>query len=171
MYDLFRNISSDLMNMREKRKIDLKIVPKLNSLAKEYSNIERFFVEKDISVDTAFPAFHAARNSRMIVEKIVDRFEKQKKDENPRIVYETEQLIPLLLEVFSRLSKIVETLPKVEFNISEQLFDVTRKLRNTATKVGMLPSLNDELKDVNKEVLMEEFENLRKQWMLEILDM
>jgi len=171
VYDLFRDISTDLMDMEEKRKVDLGIVPKLSSLAKEYSKKERFWAEKDISVDAGFPAFHAARNSKMVVERIVDRFEKQNKDENPKIVYETEQLIPLLLEVFSRLKKAEETLPRIEFDSPRQLFEVTKKLRNTASEVSMLPSLADELKHVNRQVLTEEFENLRKRWMLEILDM
>jgi len=171
MYDLFQSISSDLVDMEEKRKVDLKIVPKLNSLAKEYLKTENFWLREDVNVDTAFPAFHAARNSKIIVEKIIDRFEKQSKDDNPTIVSATEQLIPLLLEVFSRLKRVRETLPRIEFDVSRQLFEATRKLRNAATKVGMLPSLADELKDVDKETLKEEFENLRKQWMLEILDM
>jgi len=171
MYDLFHSISSHLMDMEKKKKVDLKIIPKLNSLASEYSSMEKFWVKQDIPIDTAFPAFHAARNSRIIMEKIVSRFERQSKDENPKIVSETEQLIPLLLEVFSRLKKVRETLPRIEFGASRQLFEVTRKLRDTASKVGMLPSLTEELKDVNQKVLLEEFENLRKQWMLEILDM
>jgi len=157
--------------MEEKREVDLKIIPDLRALAKEYSQIERYWAKQDIDANVAFPAFHAARNSRIIVEKIIKRFEEHKPNENPKIVSETENVIPLLLEISSRLKAAQEILPETQLYLSRQLFDTTRKLRNTANNMGMLPSLDDELEDVDKKILIEEFDNLRKRWMLEILDM
>jgi len=170
-YNLFRDISSDLKSMRERERVDLSIVPKLGSLAKEFSNMEKFWACEGIPTDTAFPAFHVARNSKLIVEKMVERFENYSKSENPEVISDAERIIPLLFSVFGKLKNVRESLPTIKFDVSRRLFEVARDLRNVAYSVGMLPSLNDELTNVDRQALMKEFKDLCARWTLDIIEM
>jgi hypothetical protein len=154
----FATIGSSLATMIEQEKIDLKIVTQLDALVSFFEEKEKYWKgNKSISPMSAFALYHAWSNLRLIASKMRDRFQMaEKRHENPKTAVDGLRLLPTMLDVFTHLSEVGDRdLTKDEDTAT---YDGTTELRNIAYHSGMLPSMNEELREVDKKAVIEEFE-------------
>ena len=150
-------LSSKLEDMQVSRKLDESAIPIIKQAITENKKREEFWLSnKEIASQAAFVLFHAARNSRMIMEKMLTRFlTAAQMHENPKVVDDALLVYPELNEMCS----FMDSLKTAELTDSLVEFVRTRSriLRNTAEKAKMFPSTQEEIEKVNKSDLAKEF--------------
>jgi hypothetical protein len=154
--DVCNLVYAKLEDMWASGKINTDIIENIRSATEECRDRERFWLSKaDVSPQMAFVLYHAARNSRLILEKMQDRFvHAPELHDNPRVVDDA-------LAVFPRLSEMcdmVDSLKNVRVT-TEMLGFVRRRvrsLRNIAQKASMLPTTKEEIEAVDRNELLEE---------------
>lgn len=156
---------SKLEGMQASRKLDPSSLGMIEAVIGECGKKETFWLSnKDISPQAAFVLYHAARNARMVLEKMYERFvQAAELHENPKVVDDAMVVFPELSEMCS----FMDSMQKAEIKpaVLEYVRRRIRTLRNTAGKVQMFPSIEEEMKAVDKKKLAKEFgdlaENLR----------
>jgi len=160
----FATIGSSLATMIEQEKIDLKIITHLDALISYFEEKEKYWREqvrtgenKSVSARSAFALYHAWRNLRLIASKMRSRFQgAQKRHENPETAVDGLRVLPSLLDVCMHSSEVEgRELSKDEDTAT---YDGITQLRNIAYHSRMLPSTNDELREVDRRSIVEEFE-------------
>ena len=154
----FAAIGSSLATMIEQEKIDLKIITHLDALISYFEEKEKYWKDnKSVSARSAFALYHAWRNLRLIASKMRSRFQgAQKRHENPETAVDGLRVLPSLLDVCMHSSEVEgRELSKDEDTAT---YDGITQLRNIAYHRGMLPSTNDELREVDRRSIVEEFE-------------
>jgi hypothetical protein len=154
----FATIGSSLATMIEQDKIDPQIVTRLDALISFFSEKEKYWKDnKSVSSTSAFALYHAWSNLRLIASKMRYRFQwAGKRHENPKTAVDGLQVLPSLLDVYTHLSEVGEReLTKDEDTAT---YDGITELRNIAYHSGMLPTMAEELREVNKKAVIEEFE-------------
>jgi hypothetical protein len=97
---------------------------------------------KDISRSESFAVYHLWRNTRLILTKVKERFqEASARHENPTVVLQAIQLLPALTTTFGMLSSTVE--------FDNRFYAQARILRSVASKLDMLPDLQQEIADTD----------------------
>jgi hypothetical protein len=149
-------LSTKLEEMQVSRKLDESSIGIIHDAIGEARSREVFWVSnKEVEAQTAFVIYHAARNTRIVLEKMHQRFKQATEiHENPKVIDDAMTVFPELSEMCS----FIDSLQKVE--IKPELLEFVRRrirnLRNTAQRVQMLPSLEEEVKSVNKKDLAKE---------------
>lgn len=154
----FATIGSSLATMTEQKKIDLKIITQLDALISFFEEKEKYWKDsKSVSASSAFALYHAWCNLRLIASKMRSRFqEAEKRHVNPKTAVDCLRILPSLLDVYTNLSEVDgRELSKDEDTAT---YDGITQLRNVAYHSGMLPSMNDELREVDRKAVIEEFE-------------
>lgn len=155
---IFGEIIINMEKMEETGKIDPSIMNKLNTPIYKLKNFEDCMTkEGTLSIEDSFALYHIARNIRIILEKMKEKFfNANKAGENPKVVEDALNLLPQISEVYSALY----TVSSKPLNDEIKLFltNKLRKIRNTAAGVSMLPSLDEEIKEVDVKLLKEEIE-------------
>ncbi len=154
--DVCSILASKLSEMQTSRKVDLSSLDLMkNAIAKSTEREGYWLSNKEIAPQSAFVLYHAARNTRMVLEKMRDRFAHAvEMRENPKVVDDAMIVFPELSEVCG----YIDSLQSVEIT-AELLQFVRRKvrnLRNTAQKAEMWPSFEEETKTVSKAELAKE---------------
>lgn len=148
--DNFTILIEKLEKMEQLQKVDVSIVEILDDLIKECKETERFWIENEnLPIDTSFLLYHSTRNSRLVLEKMKNRFiMAAKKGENPHVISDSIEIVPIVSELYEATLSLKErpiTLEILSF-ISNRL----KLLRNVAYKVSMLPSPEEEIAEVDK---------------------
>lgn len=143
-------LSSKLEEMQASRKLDESAIPTIRQAIIENKKREDFWLSnKEIPHQAAFVLYHASRNNRIIMEKMLDRFLTATQiHENPKVVDDAMLVYPELNEMCS----FMDSLKTVKLTDSVLGFVRTRVriLRNTAEKAKMFPTTEEEIKKVNK---------------------
>lgn len=158
--DTCTTFSTKLEDMQVSRKLDPTAVSIIGNIISECKNREEMWLSnKRISPQTAFVLYHAARNTRIVFERMQCKFAHALElHENPKVVDEASIVFPEL----SEMCILIDSLEKKEIT-SEMLEFVRRRVRNlrtTAQKVSMLPSIEEETKVISKKALKKEFQDL-----------
>lgn len=146
--------------MQLSRKINTVAISTIGAVIEECESREKFWVSNtEIPPQVAFILYHASRNTRIIFEKMHDRFiQAIELHENPEVVDEATVVFPELAE----MCNLLDSLKKSE--ITPEMVDFLRRrvrsLRNTAQKVSMLPTIQEEAEAVNKDELARELKEL-----------
>ena len=154
----FATVGSSLATMIEEEKIDLKIIARLDALISFFEEKEKYWKDnKSVSARSAFALYHAWRNLRLIASKMRIRFQgAEKRHENPKTAVDGLRVLPSLLDVYTHLFEVEgRELSKDEDTAT---YDGITQLRNVAYHSDMLPSMNDELREVDRRSIVEEFE-------------
>jgi len=158
--EILEEILVKLEEMEEAGKVDVSIVDNLNGLIKFCEDKEEEWVSnEEIETRDAFQLFHAARNSRLILNKMKKRFiSAGKMHDNPKVVNDAIRILPAIRDICEILSSINEKYinPEILLFLSKKL----RNLRNLASQVSMLPSLEEELSGLNKRKLRSRFNRI-----------
>jgi len=135
----------------------------------ESAKRERFWLSnREIPPQTAFVLYHAARNTRMVLERMHQRFvQATEMHENPKVVDDAITVFPEL----SEMCGFIDSLQKAE--IRPELLEFVRRrirtLRSTAQKVQMLPSTEEEVKTVDKQDLAKELGDIAESLRLNLV--
>ena len=154
--------------MEERKKINSNVIRQLNLFLRELYAKERLWVSRlDVPIKTAFVLYLAARNSMMILEKLIQKIEKANQfRQNPQVIREAMQIFPLIFDIYTGLEKAEATVPDVGFSLQKRIFDSVKTLRNAAGKFGLLPTFNEETRGIDREIVKEEFARWDKRvWM------
>ena len=167
--DVCSILASKLGEMQTSRKVDLSSLDLMkNAIAKSTEREQYWLSNRDIAPQSAFVLFHASRNSRMVLEKMRERFAHAlEKHENPKVVDDAMIVFPELSEVCG----YIDSLQSVEIT-ADLLYFVRRKvrnLRNTAQKAEMWPSFEEETKTVSKAELAKELSSVAEDLRLNLL--
>lgn len=155
--DNFVILIEKLEKMEQLQKVDLSIIEILDELIRNCKETENFWVESEnLPVDTSFLLYHSTRNSRLVLERMKNRFiSAVEKNENPHIISDAIQIAPLVIELcemaFSLKKRPIT--PEVLSFISNRL----KLLRNTAYKLSMMPSPEEEIAEIDKKKFKKRF--------------
>lgn len=147
--DNFAVLIEKLEKMGQLQKVDTSIVEILDDLIKKCKETERFWIEsKNLPIDTSFLLYHTTRNSRLVLEKMKNRFVMAAKNENPHIIFDSMEIVPIVSELYEATLSLKERpiTPEVLSYLSNRL----KSLRNVAYKVSMMPSPEEEIAGVDK---------------------
>lgn len=145
-----------LESMEETQVVDLSITGIIDNLISDCSSTELYWMKSDIPIETSFLMYHSSRNSRIILEKMKQRFiESVEKHENPAVIGDSLQVAPMLSELHQAVSFLKERkmAPEMYSLLSKRL----KALRSVASDVSMLPSAEEELRSVDKKKLKRRF--------------
>lgn len=158
--DTYTLLSTKLEEMRVSGRLDPSSTEIIQTAIKECRNRENYWLSnKEIMPQNAFVIYHAARNTRIVLEKMHDRFvHAEKLHENPRVVNDALVIFPELFE----MCNLLDSLRTKEINLDMIGFlrRRVRALRETAQKVGMLPTIEEEAEAVNRKELAKELEEV-----------
>ena len=153
-------VGSDLSTMIEQEKTDPRIVDRLDSLVRFFAEREEHWrTDKSVSTKSAFTIYHGWRNLRLIASKMRGRFlAVEKHHENPKAAVDGLKVLPSFLDTYTNLVEVEGR----ELSRDEDTATLNRitELRNVAYHSGMLPSMREELQEVDRKALLEEFERL-----------
>ena len=161
--------STNLEEMHSSRKLDESTFLTIQKTIVESKQREEYWLSSlERTPQIAFVMYHAARTVRVVLEKMLDRFiTATKLHENPRVVDDAIAVYPELNE----LCHYIDSLEQSE--ISDELSDFvrrrTRNLRNTALKVDMFPSTQEELEKVNKNDFAKELSDIANELRLNLV--
>jgi len=153
------DIGTRLDGMIEQKKLDMSIVHPLDELIQFSQNREEHWkTYKGLSTKSAFVTYHSWRNIRLILEKIKSRFlEAEIRHENPGVAIDGAKVLGSLVDAYTGVTEIEGR----ELSKDEQSATLNRitELRNVAYSCNMLPSIDDELREADKEAVIEVFDN------------
>ena len=149
-------LSSKLEEMQVSRRLDPSSLGIMQTAIGECDQKEKFWLSnKSISPQAAFVFYHATRNTRLILEKMHERFvHASELHENPKVVDDAMIVFPELSEMCNFMGSLQKAEIKPE--MLEYVRRRIRALRNTAQRVQMWPSIEEEMKAVNKDELAKE---------------
>lgn len=153
-------LSVEIEEMQVSRKISPAAISTIGAIVEECKDREKFWVsDTEIPPQVAFVLYHASRNARMIAEKMHSKFTQASElHENPKVVDETAVVFPELSEMCNLLDSLKKS--AITSEMVGFLRRRVRSLRNTAEKVSMLPTIQEEAEAVSKDELARELEEL-----------
>lgn len=157
---VFDSSYKKLEEMGNKRRVDLSILEEVDLLMKRFKELEIFWTEnKKAKVEDAFIMYHCARNCSNVLARMRGHFlEAEKKHLNPSVVREAQQILPTLSSLYS-----IVILPLEKPLNKEQQTHITQRLRdmrNIASSLSLLPTFQEETKDINLIQLRRRFRGL-----------
>jgi hypothetical protein len=158
---IFLEFMQSLEEMEAKREVDRNTsIEKINELVSLFGESEHLWSkDKKTPIDIAFVMYLASRNSRMILEKMGDRFGEPKLA-NPKVAVDSARIIPALLDLYVNLVSAEKQAPSVNFILPTRMLHSIYSLRKIASEIDMLPSIAEELKDIPRETIRKEFSDL-----------
>lgn len=162
-------LSLKLEEMQVSRKLDESAIPVIKQAIINNKEREDFWLSnKEISPQAAFVLYHASRNTRVIMEKILARFlTAAELHQNPHVVDDAMLVYPELNEMCS----FMDSLKTAKLTDSLLGFVRTRAriLRGTAEKAKMFPTTEEEMAKVNKTDLAKEIGAIAKDLRLNLV--
>jgi len=158
--DSYIVLSEELEAMQVSRKITSSAIPTIGAVVEECKNREKFWVSNtEVTPQVTFVLYHASRNTRIIFQKMHTKFVRASELHlNPEVVDQATTVFPELLEMCNLLDSLKEgkTTPEMIGFIRKRV----RSLRTTAQKVSMLPTIQEEVEEVDKDEMEQELKEL-----------
>jgi hypothetical protein len=158
--DVCSILATKLGEMQTSRKVDLSSLEIIKTAIDKSAEREDYWLSnKKIALQSAFVLYHAARNTRIVLEKMYERFlHAAEMRENPKVVDDAMSVIPELSEMCGYVDSLQNI--KITAEVLEFVRRRTRNLRNTAQRVEMLPSIEEEMKAVDRKALARELNSV-----------
>ncbi len=153
-------LSASLEAMQASHKIEAKALNTIGDIITECKNREAYWLSNsEVPPLAAFVLYHASRNARIIFDKMLNRFTfAHERHENPSVVHDARLVFPSLCDICNILDSLKER--QITSEMLQFIKKRVRILRNTAEKASMLPTIEEEVKTVNKKELTTELEEL-----------
>jgi hypothetical protein len=157
---VFDSVYKKLEEMENEGKVDLSIIKEIDILIGQFKRFEQVWIEsKRIKVEDAFLLYHCSRNSSYVLTKMRTKFlEAEKKHLNPKVAQDAQQIIPTLNALYEIVNQPFEgTLSK-----EQQMHMIQRleEMRNIASSISLLPTFQEETKDINMTRYRRHFQGL-----------
>ena len=146
---------ADLNKMENKGFIDTAFTSKIDTLDSEFTRMEQYWTaQKEVPVGSAFIFYSAMHNSKLVLNKMKQRFKNaHKTDDNPGVACDSLLILPIISEVYQKTVQAAEEKQRLNPFLPHEMLKLVSTLRTTAKLVGLLPTLNEELKKVDKSQL------------------
>lgn len=157
---------SDLNKMETKGVVDFSFMSKIEWLNTEVERTKQYWInQKEVSIGSAFIFYSAMHNTNLILEKMKKRFRNAKKvHDNPKIACDSLLVIPIISEVYHKTIQAAEEKQKLNPFLPNVMLHLVSTLRTTAKFAGLLPTLNEEVKKIDKNKLKETAKELDKKF-------
>jgi hypothetical protein len=151
------DMRADLNRMEAKGIVDPAFVPKIDTIASEITRMEQYWTnQKEVSAGSAFIFYSAMHNTKLVLSKIKQRFKiAHKTGDNPSIACDSLLIMPIISEVYQKTAQAAEEKQRLNPFLPHEMLKLVSTLRTTAKLVGLLPTLNEEVKEVDKNQLRE----------------
>ncbi|MBA7716380.1 hypothetical protein ES703_125451 [subsurface metagenome] len=161
IWDLF---TSQLQDMKQKSKVDLRVVPTIQSLIDNCQENERWWAHNTTeSRENNFAPYHAFRNIRLILKKVEEGLKTaEARNSNPIDVENALRLIPTLSSLHMFVSSFRGK--TMNDNFKERIYYHSRQLRDVANTYSFLPNLDDEIRGINKRTLKSRVDRLSEKF-------
>jgi hypothetical protein len=166
VFDYINGMRSDLGRMEAKGSVDCSFVEKIDILGSELTRMKEYWTgQKAVSVGSAFIFYSAMYNAELILGKMKDRFNKSHKiNDNPGIACDSLLVMPVISEVFQKTAQAAEEREKLNPLLPFEMLKLVSALRTTAKLVNLLPTLDAEVRGIDKNQLRETAMELDKKF-------
>jgi len=158
----FSEVASMFEHMSARRSVDSSVIGKLETLVAQARHRESFWLKRRaVSRDDAFVMYHSWRNMRLVLSKMKSRVEvASTAHENPKVVTDSLEVLPCAVELFSAL--YCAEGGKLDENGKLELLERVTTLRSVASQASMLPSLEEELAEVDEKIVNNELAQMAR---------
>ena len=166
VYSYINDMRSDLNKMEAKGSVDRSFVTKIDVLDLELAKMKKYWADqKSISIGSAFMFYSAMHNGELVLSKMKDRFNKAHEvDDNPSIACDSLLVMPIISEVFQKAARAAEEKERLNPFLPTEMLKLVSTLRTTARQVNLLPTLDEEVKRTDKNLLKETAMELDKKF-------
>ena len=157
VFDYIKGMRSDLNRMETERLVDHSFVAKIDTLGSEFTKMKQYWSDqKAVSVRSAFIFYSAMHNAELVLSKMKNRFSKAyETDDNPGIACDSLLIMPVISEVFQKTAQAAEEKQSLNPFLPTEMLKLVSTLRTTAKLVNLLPTLDEEVKGIDKNRLKE----------------
>lgn len=168
--EVFDSIYSKLEQMEDQQKVDLSIIADLDILSRRFKELESFWIQnRSVKIDDAFVLYHCARNCSNVLNKMKNRFlVAQEKHLNPQVVRDSSSILSSMHSLYDLVGMPSEE-PLVPQKVT-LILSRLKEMRDIASNVSMLPSYQEEMKDLNVLQLRKQFISMAKSLQAEFFE-
>ncbi|MHA1784597.1 MAG: hypothetical protein ACTSVY_08055 [Candidatus Helarchaeota archaeon] len=158
---IFETIEAKLEEMVKEKSINLDIIYDFNLVQDKLKSIQSYWESnKEKNIEKSFILYHCARNLAKIIEKIINNFKIAKQmHQNPQVVYDTINVLPVLVSSYEELMNVNDDFFEKD-DIFKHFSENNRQLRDIAETFNCLPSTEEEIKEKNKEEIIEDLQKV-----------
>jgi hypothetical protein len=166
VFNYINGMRSDLNKMEAERFVDRFFVAKIDTLGLELTKMKQYWTDqKAVSVRSAFIFYSAMHNAELVLSKMKDRFSKaHETDDNPGVACDSLLVMPIISEVFQKTDRAAEEQQRLSPFLPTEMLRLVSTLRTTARQVNLLPTLDEEVKRTDKNLLRETAVGLDKKF-------
>lgn len=166
MFEYIIGIRSDLNRMEAKGIVDSSFITKIDTLDAEFTRMKQYWIDqKEVSVGSAFIFYSALHNTNLVLNKMKERFKTVRKTrDNPKIACDSLLVIPIISEVYQKASRAAEEKQRLNPFLPNEMLKLVSALRTAAKLVGLLPTIDEEVKKIDKTRLKKTAEELDKKF-------
>ncbi len=155
---VFNNIMdmrSDLNQMENQGVVDDAFIPKIETLDSEFTKMKQYWInQKMVSVRSAFIFYSAMHNTNLVLSNMKKRFKKAKKiGDNPKIACDSRLVMPIISEVYQNTARAIAEKKSLNPFLPTKMLNLVATLRTTAKLVGLLPTIDEEVKKTDNDQL------------------
>jgi hypothetical protein len=166
IFTYINGMRADLNEMETKGFVDTAFTSKIDTLDSEFTRMEQYWTaQKEVPVGSAFIFYSAMHNSKLVLNKMKQRFKNAHKiADNPGIACDSLLMLPIISEVYQKTVQAAEEKQRLNPFLPHEMLKLVSTLRTTAKLVGLLPTLDEELKKIDKNQLRETAVGLDKKF-------
>ena len=157
---------SDLNHMEDKGAVDSSFIRKIETLDADFTKMKQYWVEQRIvSAGSAFIFYSAMHNTNLVLSKMKERFKKAKEiGDNPKIACDSLLVMPIISEVYQKTTRAVSEKQNLNPFLPNEMLTLVSTLRATAKLASLLPTIDEEVKKIDKIQLKETATELDKKF-------
>ena len=143
---------SDLNKMETEGSIDSFFIAKIDTLNSELTKMRQYWIDqKEVSVGSAFVFYSAMHNANLVLSKMKGRFKNADKNgDNPAVACDSLLVMPIISEVYQKAAQAAEEKQRLNPFLPNEMLRLVSTLRTTAKLVHLLPTLDEEVKEIDK---------------------
>lgn len=148
---LFDEVSNYIDLAEENGEIQKGILEPLEKLVEVFANLEKHWIREvpESQLQDSFAMYHVARNCGLILSRMIERFrEAPLVNDNPKVAEDSSVVIPILIDSYFIMEQEINT-PSTKSSLAG--FSSARKLRKIARMVDLIPSQENEERNIPKE--------------------
>jgi hypothetical protein len=153
IFDYVNGMRSDLNRMETEGIVDPSFVKKIDTLDLELTKMKKYWVEqKAVPVSSAFIFYSAMHNGKLVLSKMKKRFISATETgtgDNPGIACDSQLIIPIIAELYQKTVQAAEEKERLNVFLTNEMLKLVPSLRTTAKLVSLLPTPEEEAKEID----------------------
>lgn len=166
VFNDINSMRSDLNRMENEGVVDSSFILKIDALDLEFTKLGQHWIDqKEVSVGSAFIFYSATHNTKLVLNKMKERFKNAHKiGDNPSVACDSLLILPIISEVYHKTAQAAEEKQKLNPFRPNEMLKLVSALRTTAKLVGLLPTIDEEIKKIDKSELKKTATELDKKF-------